>query len=375
MMVYLAHYSEIALKGKNRAYFENKLIRNLRYKIKKLERCRINRDDSRIVIESERDEVRKILQKTPGIRYSAKAIRCSPEIEAIAEIALDLSPDHGTFRVETKRSDKSFPLNSMEVNRIVGERIAREKELKVSLKNPDTTIFIEITSKNAYIYRERIEGMGGLPVGVSGKVVSLISGGIDSPVSAFLAMKRGAEVVLVHFFNSTIHSQAVRAKIHRLAELLSEFHRLKLYMVPFEKVQREIIGCIPSEYRMVIYRRSMMRMANLIAEKEKAKAIVTGDSLGQVASQTLDNLGVIYKASSLPVLSPLIGFDKEEIINIAKRIGTYEISILPYEDCCSLLVSKHPVTSARIEVVEEMERNCELKESEAVESSEVFEFG
>lgn len=375
MRVYVVHYSEIALKGKNRSYFERKLVENIRSKIRKIENCRIRREYGRIVVESENPKISEILKKTPGIKYSALAEVAELDIESICDKALQISPDTGTFKVDTRRSNKEFPLTSIEVNRIVGERILKAKRLGVDLQNPDRVIYIEISSKHAYLYSERIEGMGGLPVGVSGKVVSLLSGGIDSPVASFLAMKRGAEVVLVHFFNSTIHSQSVRKKIHDIAEKLSEIHRVKLYMVPFRNVQMEIIRCIPSNYRMVIYRRSMMRMASIIAEREKAKAIVTGDSLGQVASQTLQNLRAIYSASKYPVLPPLIGLDKDEIVEIARRIGTYEISTLPYEDCCSLLVSKHPVTGADLAEVEQMERNCQLNEREAVDGAEVYEFG
>ncbi|AKG90672.1 tRNA sulfurtransferase ThiI [Geoglobus ahangari] len=375
MRVYVVHYSEIALKGKNRRYFEERLVENLRRKIRKIEDCRIRREYGRIVVESENPAISEVLRKTPGVKYSALAEVAELDVESICERALKIAPDAGTFKVDTRRSNKDFPLTSIEINRIVGERILKAKKLRVDLHNPDKIIYVEISSKHAYVYSERIEGIGGLPVGVSGRVVSLISGGIDSPVASFLAMKRGAEVVLVHFFNSTIHSQSVRKKIHDLAEKLSEVHRVRLYMVPFRDVQMEIIRCIPSDYRMVVYRRSMMRMASLIAEREGAKAIVTGDSLGQVASQTLQNLRTIYAASNYPVLTPLIGLDKDEIVEIARRIGTYDISTLPYEDCCSLLVSKHPITSAKLDEVERMEENCQLREKEAVESAEVIEFG
>ncbi len=375
MRVYVVHYSEIALKGKNRSYFEKKLVRNIKNKIKDIETPEIRREYGRIVIESDNPEIRRILEKTPGIKYSALAIMTDLEMDEIVRAAIDVSPNSGTFRVETKRGFKEFPLNSVEVNRIVGEEILKRKSLRVDLKNPEKTIYIEISNRNAYVYSERIDGIGGLPVGVSGRVICLLSGGIDSPVSAFMAMKRGAEVVAVHFFNSTIHSPAVRRKIHDIAKRLSEFHRIKLYMVPFREIQLEIIRCIPSDHRMVVYRRSMMRMASMIAEKEKAEGIFTGDNLGQVASQTLANMSVIYSASKHPVFAPLIGLDKEEIVELAKRIGTYEISIQPYEDCCSLLVSKHPVTNASLEDVERMEEMCSLKEDRAVGNAEVFEYG
>ncbi len=375
MRVYVVHYSEIALKGKNRSYFERKLVENLRSKIRKSENCRIRREYGRIVVESDNPGIAEVLKKTPGVKYSALAEVADLDIESICEKAILTSPDSGTFKVDTRRSNKEFPLTSIEVNRTVGERILRAKNLRVDLHNPDRIIYVEISSNHAYIYSERIEGVGGLPVGVSGRVVSLLSGGIDSPVASFLAMKRGAEVVLVHFFNSTIHSQSVRKKILDLAEKLSEIHGVRLYMVPFRDVQMEIIRCIPSDHRMVVYRRSMMRMASMIAEKEGAKAIVTGDSLGQVASQTLQNLRVIYSAAKYPVLPPLIGLDKDEVVEIARRIGTYEISILPYEDCCSLLVSRHPVTGAELAEVERMEENCRLNEVEAVENAEIYDFG
>lgn len=375
MRVYVVHYSEIALKGKNRSYFEKKLVENLRHKIKKIENCKIRREYGRIIIECDNPKIGEILKKTPGVKYSALAEVAELDIGSIVEKALLVSPDHGTFKVETKRSNKEFPLTSIEINRTVGEKILESRKLKVDLHNPERVIYVEISNRYAYVYSERIEGIGGLPTGVSGKVVALISGGIDSPVASFLAMKRGAEVVLVHFFNSTIHSQNVRRKIHDLAEKLSEIHRVRLYMVPFRDVQMEIIRCIPSDYRMIVYRRSMMRMASLIAEKEGAKAIVTGDSLGQVASQTLQNLRTVYSASRFPVLTPLIGLDKDEIVEIARRIGTYEISILPYEDCCSLLVSRHPVTNADPSEVENMEKHCNLREDEAIEYAETYEFG
>ncbi len=375
MRVYVIHYSEIALKGKNRSYFERKLVSNIKKKISEIESPEIRREYGRIVLESDNPRIEYILEKTPGIRYFALAIETEPDIDAIKKAAIEVAPNSGTFRVETKRSFKEFYLNSMEINRIVGEEILKNKNLKVNLKNPEKTVYIEVSNRNAYVYSERIEGVGGLPVGVSGKVVCLLSGGIDSPVSAFMAMKRGAETVLVHFFNSTIHSVGVRKKIHDIARKLSEYHRLKLYMVPFRDIQLEIIKCIPSEYRMIIYRRSMMRMASMIADAEKAGGIFTGDNLGQVASQTLANMKVIYHASNYPIFAPLIGFDKEEIVDLAKRIGTYEISILPYDDCCSLMVSRHPVTSASIEEVERMEGVCNLREEEAVESAEVYEYG
>ncbi len=375
MRVYVVHYSEIALKGKNRSFFERRLVRNIKDRIKDIENPEIRREYGRIVIESENPEIKNVLKKIPGIKYSAFAIKTGLDMDEIIRSAIEIAPDSGTFRVETRRSFKEFPLNSMEINRIVGERILKKKNLRVDLKNPKKTIYIEISRENAYIYSEKIEGIGGLPVGASGRVVCLISGGIDSPVSAFMAMKRGAEIIAVHFFNSTIHSPGVRKKIHDIAKKLSEFHRIKLYMVPFKDIQLEIIRCIPSDYRMIVYRRSMMRMANIIAERERAGAIFTGDNLGQVASQTLANMNVIYSASKLPVFAPLIGLDKEEIVELAKEIGTYEISIQPYEDCCSLLVSKHPVTNASLDDVERMEEMCNLKEMEAVESAKIFEYG
>ncbi|MEM0351287.1 MAG: tRNA uracil 4-sulfurtransferase ThiI, partial [Archaeoglobaceae archaeon] len=296
------------------------------------------------------------------------------EIEAIKEAALKVLPeDFETFKVSASRRNKNFPLNSIEINKVVGAYLVEKTGKKVDLENPDVTVWIEVGNE-ALVYAKRYEGVGGLPVGSAGKVVSLVSGGIDSPVASFLAMKRGCEVVVAHFFNRTLHSENVRKKIYMIAEKLAEFQgSLKLYMVPFEEVQMEIIRIVPAKLRMVVYRRSMMRMANEIAERENAKAIVTGDNISQVASQTLENLNTIYSASKLLVLSPLLGFDKEEIIAIAKKIGTYDISILPYEDCCSLMVAKHPETRAKKEVVEEFEEFEDL-EKNAVEKAEILEF-
>ena len=365
--VIVVHYGEIATKGENRSFFERKLVEAIR----RATGGKVKRKYGRIEVEFSGDAVEK-LAKIPGIRYFGVGYRTSLDLSEIREAALKALPESSqTFKVDASRSNKSFPLNSIEINRDVGRFIVERTGKKVDLKNPDAKVWIEICEKEAYVYSARIEGVGGLPVGVAGRVIALISGGIDSPVASFMAMKRGCEVVLVHFFNKTMHSPKVREKIRMLAEKLAEFQgEVKLYMVPFQDVQMEIIKKVPPKLRMIVYRRSMMRMANLIAGMEGCKGIVTGDSLSQVASQTLDNINVIFAASKLVVLPPLIGMDKEEIIKVARKIGTYEISIQPYDDCCSFMIARHPETRAKIEDVTVYEDFLEM-EREAVERSEV----
>lgn len=362
----IVHYGEIGVKGKNRDFFERKLVENISRFAKAKRRYGYIE-----VLYAE--GVEEKLKKVPGIRYFGVGYKTKLEIDAISFAALQVLPEKfNTFRISASRRNKSFPMNSMEINRTVGSFIVEKTGKKVNLENPDVTIWIEIGNE-ALIYAERYEGVGGLPVGVAGKVIALISGGIDSPVASFMAMKRGCEVIGVHFFNKTLHSAEVRKKIHAIAEKLAEYQGFfKLYMVPFEEIQMEIIRIVPAKLRMIAYRRSMMRMANMIGEKEGAKAIVTGDNISQVASQTLDNLNVIYSVSKLVVLPPLLGFDKEEIIAIARKIGTYDISILPYEDCCSLMVAKHPETKAKREIIEEFEEFEEM-EKNAVKKAEIIE--
>ncbi|MDI9642417.1 MAG: tRNA uracil 4-sulfurtransferase ThiI [Archaeoglobaceae archaeon] len=367
MEICIVHYGEIGVKGKNRIFFEKKLVENIsRF-------AKAKRRFGWIEVEY-REGIEDKLRKVPGIRYFGVGFKTELDLSAIESAVLKALPENfETFKISTSRRNKKFPLNSVEINKELGSVVVKKTGKKVDLENPDVTVWVEIGENFALVYSKRFEGIGGLPVGSAGKVVSLVSGGIDSPVASFLAMKRGCEVVVVHFFNKTLHSPEVRKKILKLAEKLAEYQGdLKLYMIPFEDVQMEIIRIVPPKLRMVVYRRSMVRMANLIAEKEGAKAIVTGDNISQVASQTLDNLNVIYSASKLAVLPPLLGFDKEEIISLAKKIGTYEISILPYEDCCSLMVAKHPETRANLELIEEFEEFEEL-EKNAVEKGEIIE--
>ena len=384
MDVYVIHYGEIGLKGKNRDRFERALVRNIERALPGADgeakaRARVRRKYSRIIVADGAPELAEALRFIPGIKYFARAKRTELDLEAIKATALELAETGGkearSFKVAARRTAKDFPLDSIELNRAVGAHIQEATGKAVSLTRPELVIHIEIHEDEAYIYHEKIQGIGGLPVGTAGKVISLISGGIDSPVAAFLMMKRGCEVVLAHFFNETLHSPQVRRKLEQLAQVLTKVQpEIKLYMVPFGELQREIIRSIPSRYRMLVYRRVMTRLADKIADAEGAKALVTGDSLAQVASQTLDNLQVIYAAAGRPVLAPLIGFDKEETIELAKEIGTYEISILPYEDCCSFMIAPHPETHGRLEVIEELEANLQLRLEEALTEAEVKRF-
>ena len=373
----IIHFGELSLKGGNRSHFEKKLAANLR---RLLGVRGINRTHSRMVmdVESADDAFIEGLSLMPGIRNFAVADETEAGLEAIrqcAEAAVLAATDHAPggrrFRVSARRADKSFPLTSPEINIEVGGYLKSRLGMEVNLNAPEIDVTIELTPDSAYIYTRKHNGIGGLPVGCSGKGVALLSGGIDSPVAAFTMMKRGMEVVLVHCYNSSINRDF--AKIRDLAGRLASFQpRLRLYLVDLEEFQRHAIALIPAKYRMIIYKRQMIRVANEIAAREKAHAVITGDSLGQVASQTLANIRAIYDAGGPPLLSPLIGFDKEEIIALARRIGSFDISTLEYCDICSYLIAKHPETKARPESIRALEAQLPIDRIKAVIQKETI---
>jgi thiamine biosynthesis protein ThiI len=282
-----------------------------------------------------------------------------------------------SFRITAQRGDKSFHLTSEDINRELGAYVEEKIGARVDLKNPELTVFVEVLPKQIFFSFEKIKGVGGLPVGTAGKVVSLLSGGIDSPASSFMMMKRGCRVVFIHFHSFPYLDQSSQEKAVELAKILNQYQRgSRLYLVPFGDIQKQAVLTIPEAYRVIVYRRLMLRIAQKIAKKENAKALVTGESLGQVASQTLENISVIAKAVSLPVFRPLIGMDKEEIIKIAKKIETYNISIMPDQDCCQLFMPKHPATKSNIKNISRAESELDIEKlvSVAVENVEVKEF-
>ncbi len=332
-------------------------------------------------LESISDELLDYLALIPGIRNFSVVHECELELEAMQEAAkkavlADFGEDVAgkPFRVTGRRSNKAFPITSPEMNFEIGGFLKTQLNLAVNLDHPEIDVRVEVGANSAYIYTKKIVGIGGLPVGTSGRGVVLFSGGIDSPVAAYTMMKRGMEVVLVHLYNSTINREFV--KIRDLARQLSRYQgRVKLYMIDLEEFQRHAIAHVPAEYRMIIYKRQMIRSAALIARQEKAQALVTGDSLGQVASQTLGNIHAIYDASDLPLLPPLIGADKEEIIALGRRIGTYEISIEEYCDICSFLIAKHPETNARRSRVAQLETLLPLEGLDCPTRTILFDAG
>ncbi len=353
----IVHYDEIGTKLGNRSFFEKRLVENIKSKIE----CRISRLAGRIILNTNDSKFREKLERTPGVaNFSACKITPS-NINSIKKAALELVKSRkGTFKVSAQRSDKTFPLTSMEVNALVGEYILKHSNLKVNVKKPRILIYIEITKDNTFIYIDKVKGIGGLPVGTAGKVISLLSGGFDSPVASYLMMKRGAEVVLVHFFNNTTRAQSVLVKLNKLCEKLSEYQNpIKLIIIHFGEAQREIIEKIPAKYRILIYKRLMFKICDKI--KDKVLAFVTGDSLSQVSSQTLENIAAVRSSTQTQILSPLIGMNKQEILELAKKIGTYEFSAIPYDDCCSLLVAKHPVIKSDEKKLIQLEKGLNTK--------------
>ncbi len=378
MQKILIHFGELALKGKNRGAFERQMGRNLKRLLKPK---KVTRQYDRMLLDMDEitEEILAHLALIPGVRNFAPVYVAELELEAIREVAKQaITEAHGDvtgrrFRLSARRSNKRFSLTSPEINLQVGGYLKAELNMEVNLKNPEITVHVEVGEDEAYIYTDKRNGIGGLPVSSSGRGVVLFSGGIDSPVAAYTMMKRGMEVVLVHLYNSTINRDF--SKIRDLAKQLSKYQgRTQLIMIDLEEFQRHAIAMVPDRYRMIIYKRQMIRSAVQVAEEVNAHALVTGDSLGQVASQTLENINAIYDASPLPLLSPLIGFDKEEIIKLGKRIGTYEISIEEYCDICSFLIAKHPETRGKKDQVSKFEAMLPLEGLECTRQ-DVFFYG
>jgi thiamine biosynthesis protein ThiI len=379
----VVHYQEIALKGKNRPWFVARLARNLRQSVADLDiadvRVLMGRLEVVLGPSATWDEVSARLANVFGVANFARAGRAPLDVDAIArEILKDLGDVRpATFRVSARRADKRFPLTSPQIEREVGGRIKQARGWRVNLDEPELTIYVEALTNEAFYFFGKVRGAGGLPVGSSGRVACLLSGGIDSPVAAWRMMRRGCRVLLVHFHSYPILSRASQEKARELARLLTRFQLdSRLFLVPFGEIQQQVVLAVAPPLRVVVYRRLMMRIAERIARQHHAHALVTGEVVGQVASQTLENLSTIGSVATLPILRPLIGMDKDEIVVEAQRLGSYPVSIIPDQDCCTLFTPRHPATRARVPDVDNAERALEIDEivRRAAESAVIERF-
>jgi tRNA uracil 4-sulfurtransferase len=377
-------FGEMALKGKNRKTFNNLLYKHVRRQLKGNTDLNIILHFDHIEIELngyDATEIANRLQHVFGIHSIRAAVTVENSLEKIQEAALKVLHgevgDVATFKISAKRKNKQFPLTSMELNQEVGAYVLRNTEnIKVNVRKPDIDIKIEVLSNKTRVFGKVVRGAGGMPSGSAGKVMLLLSGGIDSPVAAYQMMRRGAVIEAVHFHSPPYTSDRARQKVIDLAEKLLEFGgSLKLHIVPFTDAQIAIRDRMPENYRMTIMRRLMLRISEKIAEQRQALALVTGESLGQVASQTLESMNTINEVTNLPVLRPLVAMDKLEIIDIAKTIDTYEISIRPYEDCCTLFLPRAPKTKPDREHANRFEKNLPIEElvNQAIEGVETID--
>ncbi|MDP2676807.1 MAG: tRNA uracil 4-sulfurtransferase ThiI [bacterium] len=357
----IAHYHEIALKGKNRAFFEKALLFNIKKQAHGLY-ISAERVSGRIVIyvkKEKRKELAERLGYVFGVHHIEIGVVTSADADAIKEKAREIfsKKEKAPFRVSASRAEKKYPFTSHDLEKEIGAVIHEEFGFPVSLERPEIILRIEVVEHKAYLLTERVEGLGGLPVGVSGKVIVLLSSGFDSPIASLLMMKRGCIPVLVHFHSYPYTSKDSLENVRKLRDVISEYSptQLLLHEIPLSDIQQYIVTKAPSEFRIVLYRRWMLWIAERIAEKEKALVLVTGDSVGQVASQTLENIRTVSEIATLPILRPLAGLDKEEIIERAKKYRTYDISKLPYDDCCSLFVEGSPRTKTYIEEIKKIE--------------------
>ena len=370
--IFLIKYGEIAIKGKNRYIFENKLISTIRKNLKELGEFKVWKEQGRIIaepIEDVEDPISVIhkLQRIFGIVGIAHGHKLDEiSMDAIYDLSLAhmkevLGDGSATFKVETRRSDKRFEYDSMEISSMVGGHLLKNMpgQLKVDVHNPEIKVMVELRS-SLYVYSKTYPGAGGMPTGTSGKAMLLLSGGIDSPVAGWMIAKRGVELEAVYYESPPYTSERAKQKVIDLASKVGNYcGTIKLHIVNFTDIQMAINEKCPPEQLTIIMRRIMMEIAERLAKPRNCAALITGESIGQVASQTIESLAVTDAATSLPVFRPLIGFDKEEIISISKDIDTYETSILPYEDCCTLFIPKHPQTKPKLEYIQRSERALE----------------
>ena len=368
----LLKLGEVVLKGLNRRTFEDRLLATVSRRMRRYGNFQTYLRQSTVYVEPLNDECDMdaafdAAQKIFGIARVARAIPCEREPDAITRAAALYLRDEfakaRTFKVETKRADKQYPLNSIQVSQEVGGRLAETfPEVRAEMKSPDLTVYVEIREKAAYVHTPSLPGAGGLPVGTGGRALSLLSGGLDSPVASWMIARRGVELELIHFVSPPYTSPQAQDKVVQLAQILTaSCGRMKLHIVPFTRIQEEIRRHCPEAYFTLIMRRFMMRLSERVAKQSGVTAIVTGESLGQVASQTMKALAVTESVVSSPVLRPLIGMDKVDIIHMSRKIGTYETSILPYEDCCTVFTPRHPATRPALEEVEAAEASLDVE--------------
>ena len=369
--IILLKLGEIVLKGLNRKSFEQKLMSNVRRRLEPIGKFRVYCLQSTVYVEAQEDGADMdaafaALKKVFGVIKLSRAAACEKDRDAIAALAIEYLREDmervRSFKVESKRSDKSFPLTSIQLSQNVGGLLAEAyPNVQVDVHEPELTVHLEVRDLAAYVHATPVPGAGGMPVGSNGVAVTLLSGGIDSPVSTYMIAKRGVRLIPVHFFSFPYTSQQAKDKVVELGRQLTEYcGRMTLEVVPFTHIQEEIRDKCPEEYFTLIMRRFMMRIAKRIADANGAKAVVTGENLGQVASQTMEAMASTQAVIDMPVLQPLIGMDKEEIVTLARKIGTFETSILPYEDCCTVFTPRHPRTHPKLKDVEAAESALDI---------------
>lgn len=377
-LILVKYASEIFLKGLNRNKFEQKLMENIKKVLKDVP-YEFIRDDGRTFIYSEDIEllVEKV-RKVFGVKEICIVDECEVQLEAICNAAILCANElnGGTFKVESNRANKEFPMNSMELSRYVGSQILQSNSnLSVDVREPENKIYIEVRKKAAYVYSKKVKAVGGMPYGTNGGTVLMLSGGIDSPVAGYLMARRGVKVSAVYYHSHPYTSERAKEKVVELARILKNYTgEMKLFVVPFTEIQMEIMKKCREDELTIIMRRFMMRVACKIAENEKFESVTTGESIGQVASQTMESLVVTDNVSDRPAFRPLISMDKEDIIEISREIGTYETSILPYEDCCTIFVPKHPKTRPVLKHIEASEEALDIETlvNKAIDGLEVI---
>lgn len=377
-------FGEIFLKGRNRNTFYKTATNNIKRNIRDIGYEDMYSESSKLYIKANRkdfDRLTEEIKKVFGIVYISEVIKCEKNLEDISKTSKELikyyeKEEDLTFKVESKRTDKSFPLTSPELNAKIGADILKEyNDLKVDIHNPDFTVFIDVKS-SAYIYIKRTRGLGGLPLGSSGEGLLLLSGGIDSPVAGFMMAKRGMNINAIHFHSYPFTSKRAHQKAMDLAKILSKYTgKMTVYSINLAEIYKAISKNCPRRETTILSRRFMMRIASKISEKYEYQALITGESLGQVASQTIESMSVINESSKYPILRPLIAMDKKDIIEISEKIGSYEKAIEPYDDCCSIFAPDSPVTKPKLKYIEKSEENLDIEslEDEAINNMEIIE--